>query len=363
MSDSYSQDHYGQHIRSTEEQAARLDPQGREGLLPHALVGERAISKPEFFNLAATENGLMVVKGGMYLGAAVAVTLMVLGFAKMIARWRKGKPESRLDGLPGRVADFITFGMFQRRVAQRRLAGIMHLMIFYGFIVLFIGTAIVSIEYDGTRKLDEMFGTHLAFWHGDFYLAYSVFLDLMGLVFLGGLGIACYRRFVKRPRHLETSVDDLRILGLFALIAITGFLMEGARIALLDEPFRRWSPVGDFTARVLAAIFGTPGPSGFRPWDRSPYFEGGLGTFHNVAWWVHFVLVAGFLAYIPHGKLAHIFTSPLNIFLRTHKPTGKMATPFKLFNWKTDSDWAGECKALVVTLEDGSYLIAEFEFR
>jgi hypothetical protein len=34
-----------------------------------------------------------------------------------------------------------------------------------------------------------------------------------------------------------------------------------------------------------------------------------------------------------------------------------------VFNWKTDSAWAGECKALVVTLQDGSYVIAEFEFR
>jgi hypothetical protein len=34
-----------------------------------------------------------------------------------------------------------------------------------------------------------------------------------------------------------------------------------------------------------------------------------------------------------------------------------------VFTWKTDSGWAGECKALVVTLQDGSYVIAEFEFR
>jgi len=340
MANNYSSEHYGEHEAQTLRDAEqRLGAEGVKELPPQALIGEKAISKPEFFNLATTEGGLLAVKGGLYLGLVISMVFFIKGFAAMVNRWRKGTGKFELDDLGGRVKDFLVNGMLQKKVGERALAGMMHKMIFYGFVVLFIGTTIVAIEYDLTRKLDEHFGTNLAFWHGDFYLGYSLFLDLMGLVFIAGLGIAYYRRFILKPRHLETSVDDLRILGLFGVIAVTGFLVEGARIALLDEPFRMWSPVGALTADILAAVFGGPGePTGFRHWDQAPYFHNGLGYFHNVIWWVHMAVVFGFIAYIPYGKLAHIITSPLNIFLRMSKPTGKMTTPFQLFTWKKDSD-------------------------
>ncbi len=344
MANTYSSENYKQHEDQTYQQALqRLGPEGVKELPPQALIGENAISKPEFFNLATTEGGIVGVKVGLYLGLVLAMVFFLKGFGAMVARWRKGTGKFELNDIGERVKDFIKFGMLQKRVSERPLAGLMHMMIFYGFIVFFIGTTIVAIEYDFTRKLDEHFGTHLAFWHGDFYLGYSLFLDLMGVVFFMGLAIAYYRRFVLKPKHLETSVDDLRILGLFGVIALTGFLMEGARIALLDEPFRAWSPVANVIACGLTAVFGEPGaPTGIRPFDQSPFWHTPLGYFHNTFWWIHMVVVFGFIAYIPYGKLAHIFTSPLNIFLRTHKPTGKMVTPFQLFNWKKDADGTEE---------------------
>ncbi|MCW5828252.1 MAG: 4Fe-4S dicluster domain-containing protein [Deltaproteobacteria bacterium] len=340
MANTYSKENYQNHQKKTERDAVkRIGKDKVQELPPHALIGEKAISKPEFFNLATTESGLLAVKGGLYLGFVISMVFFIKGFWAMISRWRKASGKFDLSDIGQRVKDFLVYGMLQKRVSERRLAGIMHQMIFYGFIVLFIGTTIVAIEYDITRKLDEHFGTSLAFWHGDFYLGYSFFLDVMGLVFILGLGIALYRRFIKKPKHLETSVDDLRIIGMFGAIAVTGYLLEGARIALVDEPFRAWSPVGSWTGYLLTAIFGEPGtPTGFRAWDQAPYWFNGLGYFHNSIWWIHMVLVFGFIAYIPYGKLAHIITSPLNIFLRTHKPTGKMVTPFQLFNWKKDAD-------------------------
>ncbi|MEK7822355.1 MAG: heterodisulfide reductase-related iron-sulfur binding cluster, partial [Planctomycetota bacterium] len=173
-----------------------------------------------------------------------------------------------------------------------------HGLIFFGFLVLFIGTCLVAVQVH----------LHWPILYGRFYLYYSLTLDLFGGLMLLGILLASYRRYLTGQVYLKNRVDDAVILGLLFLILVTGFLMEGSRIAVLNPPWETSSPIGYMIAGVLETLMG----------------ESGLKGLHRDLWWFHMCLAMSFIAYIPYSKLLHLFTTPLNLFLRHASPRGAL---------------------------------------
>ena len=93
-------------------------------------------------------------------------------------------------------------------------AGWAHLGIFYGFVVLFIGTVILAINTDFT---EPVFGWR--FFEGNFYLGYSVVLDVLGLALLVGIVLMMVRRGILRPRKLDYARPD-RVAGVITYATI-----------------------------------------------------------------------------------------------------------------------------------------------
>ena len=103
---------------------------------------------------------------------------------------------------------------------------------------------------------------------------------------------------------------DAAILWLLLLIGVTGFLVEGLRIAFSFPPFEQHvSFVAWILARGMAGL-GLEGEA-VRPW-------------HLGLWWVHMVAVFGFLAIIPYTKLLHVAVAPLNIALAPEPRSGRL---------------------------------------
>src|SRR5205807_545653 len=109
---------------------------------------------------------------------------------------------------------------------RRSYAGKMHLLLFYGFAVLFLGTCIVAIEHYGAL----VFGDHW-FYRDAFYLACKTTLDLFGLGLLIATGMALARRYGARPRSLGHEWKDGGFLLLLFAATFTGFILEGAGIS------------------------------------------------------------------------------------------------------------------------------------
>jgi Fe-S oxidoreductase len=97
--------------------------------------------------------------------------------------------------------------------------------------------------------------------------------------------------------------------GLLLTILLTGFFIEGSRIAVneIGTPLALWSPIGLLFAKGLSVID-----------------EGGLRLLHKVTWWVHLLLVMTFFALIPLTKFRHIFTTSINYFFDNLEPKGKL---------------------------------------
>ena len=238
----------------------------------------------------------------------VIPVLLVWGafeFAKRVQNWERGAPDRRRTtkaNVKRRLADFRA-GVYMRTLMRDTGAGLMHSMIYFGFMLLLGVTT--------TLEIDHQLPEDLKFLHGHTYMAYSFIGDLAGVIFLTGILWAVLRRYVQRPYRIriKTKVQHAVILALLGLLGVTGFLAEGFRIAEMGTPdFEKWSFVG----YPLANLF--DGMS-----------ESSITTWHQITWSSHVVAFIGFLILLPISMLRHIFTSPLNMYLRDRdRPKGAM---------------------------------------
>ncbi len=243
----------------------------------------------------------------MYLLALAAIGAMAWGFRRRRDIWRRGKPLDRTDHPLQRFSRFLADTISQRKVARVSDGGLPHSMLFWAFLLLLAGTLLVMAQAD---FLTPLFRVNLL--SGDFYRLYSLVLDLAGLLALVALGVLAARRFVIHPPGLESTPADALIHLLLVTILVTGFIVEGFRMAateLRDNPaLALWSPVG----YLFASLFAGMGVHAQR-------------VAHQVLWLAHMLLAFGFIAIIPWTKLRHIATTSGNSFFEPKEPKGTFA--------------------------------------
>ncbi len=244
----------------------------------------------------------------MYILAFAAFGCMAWGFWKRLPVWRQGKSVNRFDRYDERVKRMLSEVFNQSKVSRVTDGGIFHSVFFWSFLFLFAGTMLVMFQADFFTPVLQV-----NLLSGDFYKAFSLVLDSAGIlavIMLGGLFI---RRFVVKPKGLEIVRDDYIVMQLLFAILITGFLIEGVRMAateLQQNPeLARFSPGGLLVGQLFVAM--TPGT---------------MLVIHKIFWWLHFVLVLGFFCAIPYTKLRHIVTTSANAFLAPFEAKGGIAT-------------------------------------
>lgn len=242
----------------------------------------------------------------MYLLVIVAVALLCWAFFKRIEVYRQGQPLDRTDHMGARISSLLQNVIFQKKVTGVVWPGLFHGLFFWGFLLLFIGTGLIVIQADFTDLLFDY-----VFLKGAFYKLFSITLDLAGLLCFVGLGVLFFRRYILRPDGLETGRDDMIMHVLLFVILLTGFIIEGARMAVteLGTPVAFWSPVGLFFAQAMSSIG-----------------ESGLRILHQYTWWFHLLLVMAFIVLIPHTKLRHILTTSANYLFVDRGPKGKLVS-------------------------------------
>jgi len=279
----------------------------------------------------------------LYVGAVVALAVFAYGMWQRVTLWRAGKPENRFDHVPQRLKLVALHALGQVRTLSQAYPGVMHAIMFWGFLALFMGTVLATIDYDIALPL---FGYKLL--KGDFYLFYETVLDLFGAFFVIGLGMAGWRRFVVRPHRVDPTARFAAVLALLFVINVTGFIMEAARLAVVQPAWARWSPVGYALGQAMLAT----GMS-----------ERALRATHLAVWLFHAVLALGFIAVIPYSYFVHLLTTPLNIFFAKLTSRGEIpiianleeaealgVSKLEEFSWKRRLDFdacveCGRCQA------------------
>ncbi len=236
-----------------------------------------------------------------YLMMALSFIIFVLGTIRLVRPWFKGDWDVFLKDILHNVFIIIKDSIFYRKIFRKdKFAGIMHLCIAWGMITLFIGTLMVTIH---ERAFPYLFG--------DVYMIFSLILDVAGIAVIVGVLMAFYSRFISKKQRLTTITEDIIYLVSFFVIALSGFIIEAARIAATEFP--KWETVS-FVGYLLARIFTA--------------FISDTNTFrstHFVFWWFHAIAVAISIAYLPFSKLKHIIIAPLNMAIKpTDRPRGQL---------------------------------------
>ena len=173
-----------------------------------------------------------------------------------------------------------------------------------------------------------MFG--IRFWQGEFYLIFSLVLDIAGVALLGGLLYMMYRRGWMKPPKLDYARpdrspgdpdfhrrkyrrEDWAFLWTLVIIGFTGYLLEAARLVWL----RRGRTCGT--------------RAGGRPWARprrglaaAGLTAHGGGILRLALWWFHGLLALAFIALIPITKVKHIFTASASLLVRDPKAAQRL---------------------------------------
>jgi len=232
-------------------------------------------------------------------------------------------PVSRFDRIYDRIRNVFVFAIAQRKFLRsnpgaEKSAGWMHSFIFWGFLVL--GLQIITMFGRGYSDSFVIPGLSLNLLGGP----YLFIRDIMEVTVLIGVAIALVRwgiihaprlygflppeKGVREKSHVEAYV----ILMLIATVMLTGLVYDAGRFVAYPDQLAgeaKWAPISALVGRGLASLLGA---------------NGALEA-SNIAWWVHNLVVLGFLNLLPPSKHFHIVTAIPNIFFAKLEPKGQLS--------------------------------------
>lgn len=243
-----------------------------------------------------------------------ALVVLAIGIAthslwiKFKVMLKAHKKDDRFDHLGARIWGLIKIFLCQFKLFKEPWAGLMHALIFWGFLILLLR----SISLIGAAFTEHMhwtvffFSEPLAGW-------YTLLKDVTELVVAAMVLVAYFRRWVLRPWRITQSRDAEFILLLILLLMVTDFFLDGAWLsAYAGTPEAGFEAEWAFVGPAMAGI----------------YSGASVGTqlaLLHVFYWAHIVILLFFLNYLPHSKHFHVITAVFNVFFRNLKPGGPIA--------------------------------------
>jgi Fe-S oxidoreductase len=213
---------------------------------------------------------------------------------------RSANPDIRFDSLWQRFSDIIIYGILQWRQPRYLWIGILHIMIFWGFVMLALRT--ITLYAQGIIP-----GFTLPFMGGLLGELYQLVKDVFEIIVLFACVAAILRRAISRPERYEFKHGKAHkfhaylVLGLIGFLMVTDMALDGSGL-LLGERTRYFLP-GAYGASLLL----------------SGLDQGALKSVFLWNYWLHIVTIMVFLNYLPLGKHFHIITAIPNVFLRKLK--------------------------------------------
>jgi len=237
---------------------------------------------------------------GMYLLFGVALVIGGTGVIRRAELWASGKPApDNVIPFTKRFASLFVNAGLQKGVARDASGGVIHSLIYLGFLVLLFTTTMVFIDHDLGIKI----------YHGKFYLFVTVISDLFGVALLAGVMLAARRRKPITIDRLHTAPSEFLPLWILGALIIQGYLLEGLRIHVTNDPWAIYSPVG----LLVAEFF----------WSLS---DSAARSLHFFTWWIHTITVMAVIAFVPYTKFFHILASSANLYFKPSlRPAGALS--------------------------------------
>ncbi|HEY5086599.1 MAG TPA: (Fe-S)-binding protein [Gemmatimonadaceae bacterium] len=235
-------------------------------------------------------------------GVFILIVVLALSFfsynAQRLIRYMMsvGQPENRTNDPATRLRNLVLVGLAQTKILRDRVAGPLHASVFWGFVVLTIGTAEIIIG-----GLFPGF-SYAAILPAPIFSFYALSQEMFALLVLAAVAVLLYRRIVVKPKRLQGdkvhSGDAILILSMIGALMVSLLSLGAFSFALHPDSATIFQPIS------LALSHGLMGLS-------SGTLEAGRAT----SWWFHALLILVFLNYLPYSKHLHVLTSLPNTYL------------------------------------------------
>ncbi|MFC1953884.1 4Fe-4S dicluster domain-containing protein, partial [Chloroflexota bacterium] len=248
--------------------------------------------------------------------AVIFIVAIILFGGSVYSRFRfvgLGKSEDRFNQFGRRIWNMLLYAFIQRRVVTTRYRfGLNHFIFFWCFMAL----ALANAEFLLHGLFPDNIG--LSKLPPGLYYALALIFDLVSLIALIAVIVAVTRRVAFAPSYIDAmSRDAFFILSMVAILMIAFFGLHGSEIALGNEDAAAYMPVSSFTASAFLS-------------GASPEI---LTIYTGISWWVHAIVLLGFLNYLPYSKHMHVLTAIPNCFFRSlEKVTTQPREEFKKGN-------------------------------
>ena len=239
------------------------------------------------------------------MNAIIMTILIIVGMStfaaivtprvKLLLRASKG---DRFGQWGERFRLMLRYAAFQYKMPRDPVAGIAHIFIYAGFMVLALRTLTLFIRaYAPSFEIPGMLGD-----------LYSLLKDIIWILVLSGVIYGLWRRLGPKETRVGRSWEGVFVLFMILMLGITDIVYDGVGVSLGSHAGLPWNPLGHL-------FFNLAGSS-----SKSALESAGVA-----AYWIHCVLILGFLNFLPLGKHFHVLTSFFNVFFSHLKPRGYLA--------------------------------------
>lgn len=236
-----------------------------------------------------------------WLMSLVGIGGVVFSLSRRFQILRLGREDHRFDRLGERFKHMLVFAIGQKKMFDDPFAGLYHLLIFYGFLVVSLRTVFMVIE-------GLFAGWEVPLLHTPIGHAYLFSKDVFELLVLIGLAFALWRRLVGKKERVINSFGAFLVIGLIAALMLTDLASEGARIAggAMDGSYL---PVSAAVAAMMGGLS-----------------QSALQVIYTVMWWIHLAVLYYFANELPYSKHFHVYTALLNVFFAKLDRPGVLPT-------------------------------------
>lgn len=211
-----------------------------------------------------------------------------------------GKKSNLRKDTAVRINEFLVHVFGQRKLFKDAKSGVMHFILFYGFIILQFGA--IELMIKGFIKGFE-------YPIGEFHPYFSVLQEVTTLLVLLAALYAFYRRYIERLARLKRGFKAGLVIMFLSVLMFSILMSLAFEHLWLGNTGSPYAPISSIIAGWFAGI----GPA-----------AAGVGFY--VFWWIHLLTLLSFAVYVPQSKHAHIIFAPVNVYLRDTKPAGKLTS-------------------------------------
>ncbi|MGF9914497.1 heterodisulfide reductase-related iron-sulfur binding cluster [Paenibacillus ehimensis] len=229
---------------------------------------------------------------------AYAVFLFWKAVSHRYAYMKLGQPVDFRQQSKERLGEFMAEVFGQKKLLKDKKSGIMHVIIFYGFIILQFGALDLIVK--GLRG-----GESVSF---PGYAVFGLLQEITVFSILVAMGYAVYRRYVEKlPRLKKGWKPSIVVFFIFGLMLSVLLSLAFERLWLGPHTSAAYAPI---SSAIAAAFEGISAQT--------------AAVLFYICWWLHLLILLAFLVYVPQSKHFHILTAPVNIWFRRKEPVGRL---------------------------------------